>query len=400
MNFKFFALILIFSNLFLVKAQQLNIKIDEQNARLNESIHPNATASIENLPVLPAILNTEASVVEEITENTLSNRLITSTDVPSYRELEKVAANNKSNYIHSETNTVFPHLIEDFERFQLISSVNQPGKVDVIYISRKNKSTFTITLSPGGEAVEGRLRNVYLAGIKQLSKEQGKNFLPKPAFLKFNGSRYTCNGVQGVYINGEKSFSQFNAFECGSWILGVKISMEEVVEADFNRFKEDLIRYFNPPRLTALKPMNLKPNVDFVSEALKDTVITGALFGSAFKKINWAEKNVSVRERYSGFPDIYLNMHIEALNEYLKIIGRKANRSKVPENARFYADLKTISDAGFLAEFIVESYEYVMIIPSTVNLNLNGYNHWKMERQLDVDLLKKRYKINYRALPY
>ena len=137
MNFKFFALILIFSNLFLVKAQQLNIKIDEQNARLNESIHPNATASIENLPVLPAMLNTEASVVEEITENTLSNGLITSTDVPFYRELEKVAANNKSNYIHSETNTVFPHLIEDFERFQLISSVNQPGKVDVIYKSRK-----------------------------------------------------------------------------------------------------------------------------------------------------------------------------------------------------------------------------------------------------------------------
>ncbi len=78
----------------------------------------------------------------------------------------------------------------------------------------------------------------------------------------------------------------------------------------------------------------------------------------------------------------------------------KYSFSKVPENARFYADLKTISDAGFLAEFIVESYEYVMIIPSTVNLNLNGYNHWKMERQLDVDLLKKRYKINYRALPY
>lgn len=382
----------------LVDAQMVSIKLDNQFA-VNDLAH-GTSSSTKLSPVIPSVKKTEASMIEELFENSSKQDLKISTDVPSFRELDKVAANNKSNYIHSETNTVFPHLIEDFERFQLISSVTTPGKVDVIYKSPKNKSTFTISLSPGGEAVEGRLRNMYLTGIKQLSKEQGKNYLPKPTFLKFRGTRYICNGVQGVYINDKKSFSQFNVFECGSWILGTKIIIEGVSESDFNRLKEGLIYYFNPSRLTALNPMNLKPNVDFIGDALKDTVITGALFNSAFKKINWADENVSEKERYSGFPDIYLNMHVEALKEYLKIIGKKPNRSKVHENACFYIDLNSIDKAGFLAEFIMETYENVMIVPPSIDLDMNGFYNWKRGRELHVDLLKKRYKINYRALPY
>lgn len=399
----FLFVLLFFTNLYYTEAQQLNIQVESQTAS-NPTVSTSGIAgsytAIESSPVTPSIKKTEASIIEELYENAQTKALSISTDFPSYSELAKVAANNRSNFLHVETNTTFPHLIEDFERIQLITPLNKPGKVDVIYKSRKNKSTFTISLEPGGEAVEGRLRNIYLTGIKQLSKEQGKNYLPKPTFLKFRGSRYISNGVQGLYVNDTKSFSQFNAFECGSWIFGVKLFVEGMDELGFTQFKEELIRYINPARLTALRPMNLKPNVDFTGEALKDTVVTGALFGSAFKKINWAERNVSEKERYSGFPDIYLGMHVEALKEYLKIIGRKPNRSKVPENARFYSDLKSINDAGFLAEFIVESYENVMIIPSTVNIDTNSYNHWKTERQLDVDLLKKRYKINYRALPY
>ena len=377
----------------------INIKLENQPALTNDLAYGTSSSS-KISPALPSLKKAEASIIEELFENSSRQDLRISTDVPSFRELGKVAANNKSNYIHAETNTVFPHLIEDFERFQLIASVTRPGEVDVIYKSQKNNSTFTVTLSPGGEAVEGRLRGIYLTGIKQLSKELGKNYLPQPAFLKFRGTKYICNGVQGIYVNDEKSFSQFNAFECGSWILGTKIIAEETSEADFNRLKQDLISYFNPARLTALKPMNLKPNVDFMGDAMKDTMMIGALFGSAVKKINWADENVSEKESYSGFPDIYLNMHVDALKEFLKIIRKKPNRSKVHENANFYTDLNSIDNAGFLPEFIMEAYENVMIVPPSIDLDMNSFYNWKRDRELKVDLLKKRYKINYRALPY
>ena len=253
---------------------------------------------------------------------------------------------------------------------------------------------------PGTEATEGRLRNEYLANIKQLSKENSKTYLPKPTFLKFRGSRYTNNGVAGTNVNDVNSFSQINVFECGSWLLVSKLNINGLEESQFHAFSEDLIRYFNPSKLTSVKPMNLKPIVDFDRESMIDTVVTGALVGSAFKKIDWANENVGINERYSGFPDIYLKMHTESLQEYLKILGRKTTRSKNPENFRFYADLKSINDAGYLAEFILEAYENVMIVPSNLDLDITGYNNWKRDRELNVDLLKKRYKINYRALPY
>lgn len=404
MKLKIIFVSLIFSNILFVNAQLLNVKLDNQPETLS-SIHTHesnegGSATSGAAPVFPSVPQKNNTIVEEFHESSSDNSLVISSDVPSFSELEKVAANNKSNFIHLASNTIFPHLINDFERFRLIVTANQPGKVDVIYKSKKNNSTFTITLAPGGEAVEGRLRNEYLSGIKQLSKELGKDYLPKPTFMKFIGSRYINNGVKGKYINKEKSFSQFSVFECSSWMLGMKINFEGMEEADLDRFNEELIHYFNPARLTQQKPMNLKSNVDFIGNALKDTVVTGALFGSAVKKINWADTHVNEKERYSGFPDIYLEMHVESLKEYLKILGRKPNRSNVPENARFYVGLKSINDAGFLEEFIVETYDDVMIVPDTVDLDMSGFKAWKSGRELDVDLLKKRYKINYRALPY
>jgi hypothetical protein len=93
-------------------------------------------------------------------------------------------------------------------------------------------------------------------------------------------------------------------------------------------------------------------------------------------------------------------MHTESLKAYLEVLDRKKTRSAIEENSRFYTDLKSINDAGYLDEFVMETYENVMIVPAYLYLDFNGYTHWKQARELQVDLLKKRYKINYRALPY
>ncbi len=387
---------------FSVNAQILNIALEDKidHSGAHTAINPDEKTSKELSPILPSLKKTPFTTIHELYEDSPRGGLTISSDLTNYRDVKSVAANNKSNYIHTESNTTFPYRIGDFERVQLIVFKDQPLKISAIYKAIHGKSTFSASLTPSTEATEGRLRNEFLANIKQLSKDKGKAYMPKPVFLKFKGIRYVNNGIEGTYINDEKSFSQVNVFECGSWVLSTKVDAEGMDETQFRHFSEDLIRYFNPARLTALKPMNLKPIVDFEREALQDTVVTGAMVASAFKKIDWATENVSEKERYSGFPDIYLNMHTESLKEYLTVLGRKKSHSNIPENFRFYADLKSINEAGYLAEFVMETYENVMIVPGYVDLDFNGYNHWKQERELNVDLLKKRYKINYRALPY
>ena len=115
---------------------------------------------------------------------------------------------------------------------------------------------------------------------------------------------------------------------------------------------------------------------------MKDTESSSAMVNSAFKKMDWASAKVSKKERYSGFPDIYLAMHIASLTEYLRIQAKKSTLSKNPTVAQFYNDLSTINDAGFLPEFIMEEYENVMIVPDEVTLNFEAYKQWKQGREL------------------
>lgn len=386
-----------------LNGQLISIRLEDKRpqAEASSAVHQAADALSEEkyTPVNAYTVRHSFTALNELSEDTPLTMLSISTELPLYREPAQVAANGKCNFLHKASGTIFPYRINGFERAKLIFS--SESKIEVIYKTAKEQSTFTVALIPADEATEGRLRNTYLAGIKQMAKEKGKNYSPKPTFLKFRGLKYTNAGVEGTYVHDEKEFSQLQVFDCGSWVLTIQLDMKGMEEEQFKLFGNDLIRYLNPARLTALKLMNLKPNVDFDNESLKDTVVTGALVASAFKKMDWATENVSERERYAGFPDIYLTMHTESLREYLRILTRKPNRTKSPENLRFYADLKAIHDAGFLNEFVVETYENVMIVPEHIQLNFPAYRKWKQQREeLKVDLLKKRYKINYRPLPY
>ncbi|MHB9055915.1 MAG: hypothetical protein ACYC2P_07170 [Paludibacteraceae bacterium] len=317
----------------------------------------------------------------------------------TYKDLDKLAADPKSNYLHPNTNTLFPYNLGEFERKQIVSYPKEKGKIAAIYSSPKDKSSLVISLTPTWEANEGRLRNEYLKKIKELSKEEGKKHLPKPAPVKFKGRDYICNGVQGIY-GDEKSYTQLTVYECGVWLLSIKLKAYNSDSVQFSRLNDNVTVYFNPSGLTALSPLNLKSNVTFEREALKDTVMTSALVSSAFKKMNWASENISEMERHSGFPDIYLAMHIASLREYIQIQGRKKNINKDPKASQYYEDVKAINNAGFLPEFIMEQYDNVMIVPYYVNLNFEAFNQWKQGREISVNLREKQYTITYRNLPY
>ena len=318
----------------------------------------------------------------------------------TYSDLNKVAANPSSNYFHTESRTVFPFRMGEFERQQIIEFPGNPGKILVIYTAPKGKLSFTISLTPTNEGTEGRLRNEYLKEIKKLSGEEKSDTLPTPDPIKYVGRNYICNGVQGCFTNQiAGSVSQLTVFECGVWLLGFKLKTNNMDSTQRARLDESLTRRFNPAALTALSPLNLKSNVGFIGDSMKDAETSSAMVNSAFKKMDWATRNVSSKERYSGFPDIYLAMHLESAKEYLRIQGKKMiTGNQKPD--RFFEDLNAISNAGFLPEFIMEEYDRVMIVPDDLKLNFDAYREWKKGRQISASLKEKKYIITYRNLPY
>lgn len=55
----------------------------------------------------------------------------------TYSDLNKVAANPSSNYFHTESRTVFPFRMGEFERQQIIEFPGNPGQISVIYVAPK-----------------------------------------------------------------------------------------------------------------------------------------------------------------------------------------------------------------------------------------------------------------------
>lgn len=353
-------------------------------------------------PITSAVSSTVANsyfTLEYIEKSYTPEILKSEAGQTTYSNLNQLAKDPKSNYLHSQTKTIFPYNLGEFERKQVFEYSKEPGKLSVIYTDKSGKSFIEVHLTPTHDAKEGRLRNEYLKEIKKLAKEEGKNFLPKPQIVKFKGRNYTNNGVSGTYRD-DNSISQYTIYECGVWLLGMNLKMHDMDSVLFEKMSEELTQQFNPSRYTALSPLNLKSNVEFNKEALKDTVMTGALAGSAFTKMNWAAENISARERHSGFPDLYLLMHVAAFEDYLKIQGRKKSLNSSPAAREFYYDIKALRDAGFLAEFIMDEYEEVMIVPPYLKLDLDAYRQWRSRIDIQTKLNQNRYTIVYRNVPY
>ncbi len=392
--------ILLFSSLRL--SAQVSILVDsESKTSLPASSAGTNAASSTSVNVYKPALTPYHRIIT-INEQ-LPDRDLLSSDVvrTTYTDLSKLAANSVSNFLHTETQTLFPYNMGEFERKQIISYPNDPGKLSVIYTTHKEKSTFVINLTPTKEGTEGRLRNEYLKEIRKLSKEEDTDSLPVPNILKYIGHTYVCNGVQGIFVNRKSlSVAQCAVFECGTWMLGIKLKTSDLDSAQHARLEENLMLYFNPSRYTALSPLNLKSNVGFESEVMKDTETSSAMVNSAFKKLDWASRYVSSNERHSGFPDIYLAMHVASLSEYLRIMEKRITTIRNPNSIRFFEDLNAIKLAGFLPEFIMEEYDRVMIVPDDIQLNFEAYRQWKQSREIRSGLKEKKYTITYRNLPY
>lgn len=337
------------------------------------------------------------SIVKTIVENSSLSDLETIAKFPVSSDFNK-ANNTKTNFFHSFSNTTFPFFLLDFERTNV--SLKQKNDISATYSSSKDETTINIHLISSTTANEGRLRNHYRNSLQKIKQNNAFSENLSSQFLKFEGNNYICNGVECFSQNENSENLLLQTYECGSWMLDIEMESKKLPIDSLDLVVKNIVNYINPSRLTGVKPLNLKPNIDFETEALKDIETVGAMVASALKKADWASSNVDKKERASGFPDIYLNMHVEALEEYLKILSKKNSRSKNQENVQFFNELKLINEAGFLKEYIFDSFEELVFVPSYVTLNMEKYLEWKQQQKLVADFHKKRYTINYRALPY
>lgn len=301
---------------------------------------------------------------------------------------------SKGEYIQKSTKLKFPDQFDIYQRKSIYSFDKQNENIEVVYENQQpvNKATISIHFYPAGDGTEGRLRQEYLKSLNSTRILLNKEFTVQQYPIQRLGNKYICNGFKAILRNEkQEQTNHLSVFECGSWFLKIEIISTELDSTKILSIENSFLNKYDPGYLTSLKPLNLKSDLLIAPGLKKFGVNAKYVFKSAFKKLEWANKNIAENERASGFPDLYLDMHIEALKEFIQ----SGIEITSPDNElkKFITDINTVFKAGYLAEFVMKYYKMVMIVPEKMKLDYDGFEKWGNENKFSVTFHSGNYMI-------
>ncbi|RRN76922.1 hypothetical protein EIM50_22220, partial [Pseudoxanthomonas sp. SGD-10] len=246
--------------------------------------------------------------------------LLLSLNIKGQTHINQKLLNENGAYLFKPTKTAFPEKIEEFLREDIYIDNKGNKNISVEYKNSnlENWTKITVYIYQAKDGTEGRLRNEYLKSLSLTDDFENINLLTDQSAVQIQGKTYICNGFKAKNTSERKIKNQLTIFECGTWFLKLTTSSNEYSSNQLDSIENKFLEFFDPTNLTETKLLNLKSNLQISPAIGKDQAMLGAVMKSAFKKLEWANTNVADNERVSGFPDIYLNMHIEALKEFGK----------------------------------------------------------------------------------
>lgn len=298
----------------------------------------------------------------------------------------------KDEFIHSETKTEFPKNLDDYILIDAYSFDKKDENVGVTY--EKENTKISIYIYPDKIGNEGRLRNEFLSAYSVIFNNDTdvKNL----KIIHQIGEKYTCNGIRGISKDSKNENSLLTIFECGTWMYKIRITSSELNNENLIDLETKILGKIEPSRLTGIKLFKLKGAVSFSNTAMKDSTMLVSTMAYSFKKFEWLIKNLEEREKYSGFQDLYIDMHKEALKQFV-LYEHKHKYSSSEETKEYLKSLNKIIDSPYLNEFLMEQYKMTLIIPNEIILNFEEYRKWKSENnfnlELKLNLSEARYEL-------
>lgn len=323
-----------------------------------------------------------------------------------YSQYSPLKIRCKGEYLHQLTGTIFPLEIENCKRSEMYSFNKENSNIGVIYEDKtddddiyenKNvdkKTKFTVYLYPADDGTEDRLRDEYLKSLQSIAAASNKGLHATQEHVFFKSNSYKINGYKAT-IKDIKGYSSLVVYECGRWFFKVRLTTNYKDSIICNNIERKIMDYFNPTNLVKKFPLNPLADISFAKAAFVDSIMLGSAMGSAYKKVNWAYQNVDSLERASGFPGLYLKLHIESLKEFLEFEKKHPNMKQSKKTKEYLNELKLIVNSGYLAEFIMEQYNMLMIVPDDIKLDFAGFDNWKRTHSLKIDLNERYYVIWY-----
>jgi len=300
----------------------------------------------------------------------------------------------KADYKHTATGFNFPLAIDQYNRMDIYAFDKKKQNIGITYKTSDLKTIVSIYLYPAGSGTEDRLRNEYLKSMQSVANISENGVHAEQFAVSYKSGDYKINGFKANIKDTDKK-SSLSVFECGQWFFKIRITSEVLDTLDMKQTEQKILDLYEPTRLVKISHLNPKADISFAKAAFVDSLMLGSAMGSAFKKIEWAMDNIDSLERASGFPGLYLDMHIVSLKEFTEFGKKHPDFSKTKRTEKYLAELNSIINNGFLEEFIMEQYNMIMIVPENLEFDFEGFDKWKINNPISINLNERFYVIWY-----
>jgi adenosine/AMP kinase len=304
-------------------------------------------------------------------------------------------------YTHKSTDVVFPKTVSKYLRTDIMTYDKKATTLDVVYQSHTgfNKTSVSIKIYPAGDGYDVRLRNEYLKSMQEIASTNNSEKISASQYdVFYTKDEYFINGYTAEIKNNDKHQQlHLSVYECGQWFLRLQLESDILKAEELSDLEQIFLDTINPVKIVINHNLNLNAVINILDAARIDSLLVGCAISYANAKADWAANKVDSLERICGFPDLYLDMHTDALNAFVKFSDNNKFSEVNIYTQNYIAELKSLINAGFLSEFILDQYQYVMIIPEDKDLDINGYTKWRLTNPITINLTNPLVNIVYPA---
>lgn len=290
----------------------------------------------------------------------------------------------EGDYAQPATNIVFPENIDGYLRSDL--STFDKAETDITATYKDDKTTITVYIYPAEYASGSYLRREFIYSLKAIAIVNDRNIEAQESLHRYEKNGYKINGFHALVNNPDGTKTALEIYGCGVWHFKIRISTRSLDTMAINDLFAKARAIFKPEELVKISDLSLAPQITISRSALSDSLLLGCTMGEALEEAKWSE-HIDKTELISGFPDVYLDMHISGIKAFIKFADEHKDFMATKTTYDYIDQIRMLIANDFLDEYILEHYNNLLIRSENGNVDFKAYNQWKILHPVDIDMM-------------
>ncbi|MBW8523587.1 hypothetical protein K0U91_12485 [Chryseobacterium chendengshani] len=304
--------------------------------------------------------------------------------------------NNKiksdSDFTHTVSGVTAPYSLNDFSRTTLFTNSKNDSVFAAEYENKRNDAVFKFKIIPA-LLHEERLLNHYYKDLNE------RRYTPKESekvnkTVVFKEGKFKLHGIS-TYFTHLNRLVNVRVYDAGFWVLISESSQKGNDTLSLDKAQDLFLTKIKPTKIVEKNPLTRYSNILYAPVAAQDKLLLRTTMSSATNKMKWIYENIDKYERAAGIPGILLDFQIAGINGFIDYKTEK-NQSTIEGNnpaTRLISFFTKLKKDGFIDEYLMEQYYYLLTPSENQKFDYKGYQKWKLENSIDYNVAQKYYII-------